>query len=1056
MRLALALCLVPALSFARTIRVTDASGAPVPTATARWEGGSADAGDGGVLELPDGAAACVTAPGFVPAAAPDAAGPLALRRGHAITGSIATPARTPVPGVVVRVDGDAAPCARAATSDATGAFVLHGLGEGIARLDVSAPEGWLVSPSHVRVAVAGPRRLDLVAHEALRVTLAVTGADGKALPGARVRILADWSRFPLAPPLEASAEDAIDDLDATSDAEGRVVLPPLPRRSGWRIAVTHPDHAPSSATLDLTTGAAPSPVVRLLRGGTITLRTVDDSGAPFARPVARLVTRAADADLVEPAPGDAAGRLALAHLPAGTYALELRAKGARPRLVRGIAVKDGAVTELGDVALDPGVTLSGTVTGDGAPIEGATVTIDTYAEGAKLRLDAKTDAEGRFSVDGLDPDALATVRAEAKGFVAAKTEDVRPGPEAVRMDLKAAASLRVDVLDESGGPARDATVALRRGGYPMRHEPVRDGTTFVLEGLEPEPADVMATAPGMVPAIQRDVSLVGGERADVRLTLRAGRTITGVVRHATTHAPIGGARLRVQGTGQSALSQGDGTFSIAGLDGPFTLRADEDHHVPATLEAVDPDALPAEGLVVPMSSGGSLAGLVLGPDRAPLPGASVEAAGRSATTDAAGRYRLDGLKPGSVEVTKRNRAETFEGFESATVTVAAGQVTRHDFGAGVRITGTITRGGQPARQAQVALMRVMLEEDMRRSGAPGMIPMSIATTDDDGAFAITDAMPGPSALNVRWQGRRIVREVLVPAEGEARFDVELPDSVLSGRVVDASGGPVAQAHLSLTPRNQPEGRMQFTLGMMAGTEEASLSTEPGTDARSGLDGSFALLADGDGPHVLGAWAEGYEMHREDVDVQGSRAGMLLTLTSKDAGSTRFRVRLVDASTGGEVAGTIIVQSKGSSNVMGGSSVAKGTFAGDEPVTITAWAAGHAVTVLRDLKPEEGRLEIDVPMSPGGALKLHVAPGALAAGGFGGLVGDMSLKLSSGLDLAEPGSNARMNILGQLASEGEPGEWTLRDLTPGPTTVRVGAVERTVTIEAGETAELDLR
>ena len=51
-------------------------------------------------------------------------------------------------------------------------------------------------------------------------------------------------------------------------------------------------------------------------------------------------------DLVPDAPaGGADGRLALRHLPPGTYAVELRAKGARPRTVRNVVAPPRPIVE---------------------------------------------------------------------------------------------------------------------------------------------------------------------------------------------------------------------------------------------------------------------------------------------------------------------------------------------------------------------------------------------------------------------------------------------------------------------------------------------------------------------------------------------------------------------------------------------------------------------------------------------------------------------------------------------------------------------------------------
>ena len=405
----LALVLVAAgapLARAARVRIVDASG-PLRGAAVRWDGGQAVADEAGWVEVPDGApAACATAPGAMPVvleAIADPQAPVMLRAGATVRGVLQTADGAPAPGIMVRFASDdpSSPCARRATSGADGAYAIDGLPlqTGVALL-LDAPAGFIAPepPARARTTTAAsPARLDLRVLPASLATARVAGPDGKPLAGAVVRVDTDWSRLALDPHPGAAFTTAIDEFRGTSDAEGVVALPKLARGATWRIVAEHPQLAPSSTLAPLTSATA-DVKLRLMRGGTITARVVDESGIPWRGIVARLSSATErDADLVPAsAPSTAEGLLEIGRVPAGRYELELRGPGARPALLRGVVVREGAITDAGDAVLRPGVALAGTVLGEGAPIAGASLTAWTRAEGAPVKLREKTDTAGAF------------------------------------------------------------------------------------------------------------------------------------------------------------------------------------------------------------------------------------------------------------------------------------------------------------------------------------------------------------------------------------------------------------------------------------------------------------------------------------------------------------------------------------------------------------------------------------------------------------------------------------------------------------------------------------
>src|SRR4029450_6067514 len=121
-------------------------------------------------------------------------------------------------------------------------------------------------------------------------------------------------------------------------------------------------------------------------------------------------------------------------------------EGFRPRTVRGCAVRDGAVSDQGEVRFDPGLEISGTAKDDaGAPIAGAGIGARFYESGRRLTANRKTDREGKFRVAGLPPGPV-EIQAEAKGYQPDKAEDVAAGTAGLELELPRAGTLVGQVL----------------------------------------------------------------------------------------------------------------------------------------------------------------------------------------------------------------------------------------------------------------------------------------------------------------------------------------------------------------------------------------------------------------------------------------------------------------------------------------------------------------------------------------------------------------------------------------------------------------------------------
>jgi hypothetical protein len=192
---------------------------------------------------------------------------------------------------------------------------------------------------------------------------------------------------------------------------------------------------------------------------------------------------------------------------------------------------------------------------------------------------------------------------------------------------------------------------------------------------------------------------------------------------------------------------------------------------------------PAE-VLKPELEAPSVIGRVTRADGAPVVGATVSAQGRSATSDEAGAFRLDGLKPGPAEVSASAR-----GFKRASKDVV---VTP---GVSAEVTLVLQPPTGPGRIAGT----VRLAPDKPLAGAKVLAGGEAVTTPATGAFAFERVGPGPVKVKVTLDGYAPADEVVqVAPEATATLDVTLEPVAQRSKakirgVISSASGPVAKA-----------------------------------------------------------------------------------------------------------------------------------------------------------------------------------------------------------------------------------------------------------------------
>ncbi|MCX7011892.1 MAG: carboxypeptidase regulatory-like domain-containing protein [Candidatus Sumerlaeota bacterium] len=455
------------------------------------------------------------------------------------------------------------------------------------------------------------------------------------------------------------------------------------------------------------------------------------------------------------------------------------------------------------------------------------------------------DSEGRFMIDRLAAGDY-KFSASADGYVQADKEIAGLQPDEarqdVRIELSPGAGVQGVVVEagEGGKPIAGARVIpnpmTNPLGFQRMLDPLEEAITdadgrFYLAGLPAEkPTQLFAQAAGYLPG-QANATASLTELKEVRIELARAATITGRVIDGTTNQPVANATI-VQGGGglgatfQRDWQQGPPSSTQTAADGRFvftearpgterlTVRHPDYPECVTDLFTVRSDG-PTDVGDIPLLASGRVEGHVYGPDQAPISGASIiltiGSADHPTTTDYQGFYHYDHVPPGTHQVLLVEKVDIgpggLQGSGAQNVRqadVAAGQTATVDFilFPGARLYGTVLAGDKPAKGKFVLTARAAEAERGTRQDFTG-------ATSDNGAYEIRDLPPGDYELIVSNSGgfRRtaILTERIAIAGQDMQHDVRLPQSSISGVVVDPDGKPVADARVEFTGVQTPMG-----------------------------------------------------------------------------------------------------------------------------------------------------------------------------------------------------------------------------------------------------------
>ncbi|MES1243960.1 MAG: carboxypeptidase regulatory-like domain-containing protein [Acidobacteriota bacterium] len=598
---------------------------------------------------------------------------------------------------------------------------------------------------------------------------------------------------------------------ARTTPAGRFRVPRLAAGTAHDLRLSRAGFAPATAEIPPLEPGRPAADLRLVlrKGRTAFGRVVNgaeqaiagarvslkrDTGGDMRDRIRAMILGGGDEAAFEGVTG-ADGRFEIRDLPAGAWSLEAKASGYAPLTVPGLSVPEGAgQADLGTVVLPPGVAVEGYVVDPrGRPVEGAEVD----------------------SSEGLGPFAR-------MGFARRQGEDKEPtavsGADGYFRieDRRAGETINLDVSRTGYAPASAPGVRV------PPEEPVR---------IVMQPASAVE---GRV--VDGDGKAVAGARVLIIPAERRG----GFQRLDDTTDESGA--FRVEGVPPGAvdvrtLAAGYQSAHVSNLE----VRAGQD----------------LKGVEIVLTPGAAVEGRVLSPSGKPVAGARVEMAdegGRgffwmqdSGTTDGDGRYRLEGIPPGSrsFQASHPDYRRTVRDLE-----VRSGENTLDlSLEGGVEVRGRVVdEGGAPVPGARISL---------REGGRSWDLPRDVSGA--DGSFTLTGVADGTYRLVGEKEGFARDEEglaILVAGSSVGGLEVKLGrGGAVTGQLLGLDFTELSQVQVrsdgggggrtgtvrpdgSYRIENLASGKRRIVATLPGGTRQADgeVELEPGvSEARLDLD-----------------------------------------------------------------------------------------------------------------------------------------------------------------------------------------------------------------------------
>ncbi|TAH38924.1 MAG: hypothetical protein EYC70_03150 [Planctomycetota bacterium] len=534
-----------------------------------------------------------------------------------------------------------------------------------------------------------------------KVSGAVADARGAQLPGARVVLTERMA------PVLLMAEDvpALRRYSATTDASGTFVFQTLPSEVDFDMWVYHPEHTPTPGVPVIGLKGEDQDVgtIRLKDGCRVFGMIADTGGNPLPARVevqlqaAGFRTGTPEQQMDEDrelgrllaADTDANGRYEVQNLAEGVWTLTASCEGyasvqVHPVVLMGETRQAEQNLELGTEFVIEGVVLDEAR----VPVTEAMVNAARSRPRPSLNAQARSGADGRFSIRGL-PEGMYGLFVTAQGYTPGKQMQVAAGKTDVEVILARKGGVEGRVVDAAGRPVAQCTLAVHRiskgstsyGYAASRYSSNDPEGNYQITGLDPGPYILLVSAPGFAPTHSPGFEVGREIVRGVDVALQRGGRIFGTVVSSASGEPLPGAELALHGRdyteesqfglfgpglgdpnnvpSQTARADAQGRVEIANAY-PGELRVEVRHasHLSEYVPLSVPEGGEVNLGVIQLRPGGAVSGVVLRQDGTPVAGSTVYLSRQSEssffsltrTSDARGRFRLQGLRAGNYEL----------------------------------------------------------------------------------------------------------------------------------------------------------------------------------------------------------------------------------------------------------------------------------------------------------------------------------------------------------------------------------------------------------------------
>lgn len=626
--------------------------------------------------------------------------------------------------------------------------------------------------------------------------------------------------------------------------------------------------------IELDPGEENSVQLSVMTGVTLRGKVTDEEGNPLEKVRVQLANEQPWMPVPETsrARTDAEGRYELTGLPPGKLSIEAEQDGLLDAQTERMELADGEVKEDVNLVLTLGSIIEGFVRyPDGSPAAGASVSAEMLQRqnwggwgGTRRRTVGrdKTEADGSFRITGLAGDKF-TLRAEHQQEETDETwraslDNVAADSKDVELTLGGPVLFAGKVVDDRGEPVTKFTIRMRSAEDGGPNESAEfdseDGTFTFRKAVEGE-WNLTARAEGHTQ--QEDILVkLPVQEQPVLVTLQRTASVAGRVVD-STGAPMVGATIRAStGSEEANPWMGPrGPSTESGADGVFELTDLAPGTLELTASAQDwADSLPLsiqlepgarrEDVTLSLRIGGTILGTVLTPEGDPLSGRRVTwgrnsmgfSSNGETSSGSDGTFTFQHVTPGDWVVTaspsmeemgERMRngdgesawVEVMGQLITESITIGDGETIEIFLGGEpripVRITGIVTKGGEPVEDARVYAVS---EDSAVFQG------MKSVQTDADGAYTLEVDRPGAYVMTAR-SGRAGVEKLTdIPRKEEAHVDIAIPVGMIEG-VIEKPDGTLAKGIRMQIQREDGLGRMRWDGTQATSNEEGYYSFE---------------------------------------------------------------------------------------------------------------------------------------------------------------------------------------------------------------------------------------